>query len=978
MKFGSEMNDRSIERWKNYNIDYNLLKRKIKLATTDYPQSNRSVSSDNTGSVSASGSGTYTASSVSTKDTLGLSETTLLPPLSTAVQHHLQKRQKKGLKQLYAAFMEQIQFVSLFVNSKYGEISRRIMATKQQLNAFINAETDSSAEVGGDMIRRMRARKFLNIHRELEAISTDLQDLSRFILLQKIAIKKLFKKFLKHSTYAYKQELVDKINAEFLTGRPDSFVNLDLSDAAMELTLMFDVINNYYYNDSAPQITTEGQPGSVLSTSPSSLLSVDYLRLPDSQSKLHSDLFSSKVTAFDILSQKKAPISQIFWVHKDNLDETRFLLLREFKLISDDTGIIDEYASEEQAAVANQANRGGMQLKKTESSMNLALKSKVDARSMARSSSGRLQQQGQRQSDPKPQPQQPNDDDLGTFHAETEVVSCWLANPTKPMMTSSRATGGKKDEEAVESGPGGSVDTARRGDVYPCDVVPQVTYSDYAAQQVPLMMAPVGGLRQFTLTAINSEMLQDLFEKNLDKSQFVSKWQQSGLVGNPKMAQITLDWCHDKKLAPLAKVRADRIRFIELGENQKKIECFITLNSNIKTCKTLKPDWEHLWTDADEELSDTFPHSILEIRYDSPLKTLPSNVQSLIDSHLVYRVDNLEFSLNNYLFGRYYPDCVPDSLMLEFIAPWYEDLVNKDIRKLPSLHRESTRSFSDRSTHGILLNKNDVQPPQSHRQGYWNEFDYGSDFENDDAFYVYQGSDDSTDDYHNINLFGFNLLTPEKIENILEFGNSISTALRKLKFFGNDSHHGAHDLESRSLMANQHNEAHSYHSVSGSSSQESNSGSDSEADFFVSQKDRERQRRESIIENAVGTNAGAGTSSGFRPNELARQVTHDRVLAGLYFSVVLISYLVDGVGIGIFYSIIHGSVREPGMVDKNGFIMLLVFGFLCMSVALVLAVGSICLLMCRYANAPQWHYFVVWFSFLLITTILILCLTSLF
>ena len=69
---------------------------------------------------------------------------------------------------------------------------------------------------------------------------------------------------------------------------------------------------------------------------------------------------------------KKAPVSKLFWVHKDNLNEIRFLLLREFKLISDDTGITG--AREQDTETDNQtlhSKHQSFRLKKTESSLNL-------------------------------------------------------------------------------------------------------------------------------------------------------------------------------------------------------------------------------------------------------------------------------------------------------------------------------------------------------------------------------------------------------------------------------------------------------------------------------------------------------------------------------------------------------------------------------------------------------------------------------
>ncbi|GMG48512.1 unnamed protein product [Ambrosiozyma monospora] len=117
MKFGAEFNDRSISKWKNYNIDYNDLKLKIKLATTNkrpipIPIPDPSLISDPS-----------------------------FHQLANEHEHEheheqalitFDKTQKKLLKKLYKSFKQQIGFVSLFVNSKYGELSRRIQTSQTE------------------------------------------------------------------------------------------------------------------------------------------------------------------------------------------------------------------------------------------------------------------------------------------------------------------------------------------------------------------------------------------------------------------------------------------------------------------------------------------------------------------------------------------------------------------------------------------------------------------------------------------------------------------------------------------------------------------------------------------------------------------------------------------------------------------------------------------------------------------------------
>ncbi|GMF01648.1 unnamed protein product [Ambrosiozyma monospora] len=66
-----------------------------------------------------------------------------------------------------------------------------------------------------------------------------------------------------------------------------------------------------------------------------------------SSSATSSPSMFSRTTTFDLVSRKKAPQSQLFWVHKDNLNELMFYLLKEFKLISDDSGLVDDDENED-------------------------------------------------------------------------------------------------------------------------------------------------------------------------------------------------------------------------------------------------------------------------------------------------------------------------------------------------------------------------------------------------------------------------------------------------------------------------------------------------------------------------------------------------------------------------------------------------------------------------------------------------------
>ncbi|KAG7802692.1 hypothetical protein KL944_002339 [Ogataea haglerorum] len=908
MKFGDEFNDRSVSKWRNYNIDYNDIKRKIKEATTAIKDSSSSLSDK----------------SNDTNDT----SDTAFSRFSTNSQQD--KRTRKHLKQLFRAFKEQIEFTSLFVNSKYGEISRRILATKSLLNNFINSTLGSESNHSA-IQQRLQGRRLMLIQKELEILSGELQDLSRFILLQKIAVKKLFKKFIKHSDYPHKQELVDKITTECLNGNPNSFVNLYLNDAALELTLMFDVINNYRANQ-----TQTGSGFSVNNNRKLSFATEDSFGLSSLIDGHSKDFVYSRATTFDLISHKKGSVCQRFWVHKDNLDEMKFKLLSGFKLISDDSGIMDE-EHEQEGLVRQYENQrlseqnSSVHLKHTRSELNL--------------------------------PEHAEDPDA-TFHPDTEVVSIWLNNLDDPLVTSQTGVGFLSASDNFLSG----------------GVVAQIHNTQYPNSkraEKPLLISPIGGLHQFAMTTLNETLIHSLFSPSklppeVFKNKILKQWCESGLVGNPKMAQLSLDWCIDKKMAPLAKVAVNRLRFISVTDDTPpKVECYITLDSDIRISQisSLKDVHFHIPED-----SIPFPHSILEVKYDSPLKVLPSVVQSLINSHLVYRVDNLNFSLNNYLLSKFYQDSLTDEAMLEYVAPWFDDLQSKDIRKLPSIAKKTSEEVSKQSSpQGILLNKYEAQLQQQQElqqqllegKRYWNEFDDGSDLEDDQGYYVDDDYELSGSRTPFGNFLGLGFLTSSRIEAILNLSDKISS---KLTHIINSFKHE----EPSPLLPEHQDRPHFYKSViNGSSPLENDTESDtdnSDHKLFIHRYGKQAENERSYRRRQPSLVYGEA-----RPNDLLAQVNHDRILSFLYLTAMLVSFLTTGVGLGVIFSTLKSG---DDLEQTSGMILLLCFGMGCLVLSLILSGVSVCLLMTRYSNAPMWHQASVYSSLIIVTILFIISLVS--
>lgn len=182
MKFGNNLQHLSVPEWRSYNIDYNDLKYKIKQVT---------------------------------------------------------KQDSKDLSQLRLAFIENIDYVNLFIQTKYGELSRKFAF----LESIFNNLQHSKDNIDGYDSLRSFLIEIDELFYEAIELSIVLKNLSKFILIQKIAIKKIFKKFLKY--YQYKKvgtKFVLDLKDDHLINNPQSFVNFDLTKLTLKLTNLINLI----------------------------------------------------------------------------------------------------------------------------------------------------------------------------------------------------------------------------------------------------------------------------------------------------------------------------------------------------------------------------------------------------------------------------------------------------------------------------------------------------------------------------------------------------------------------------------------------------------------------------------------------------------------------------------------------------------------------------------------------------------------
>ena len=1017
MKFGVEFAARSISRWKNYNIDYNLLKVLVREATTEFDDSS---SSDTNGSSSSPDSNFNTntdATSTGNDSTANTAE----PALSD--------HQKKLLKKLYKTFKEQIDYVSLFAFSKVGEISRRLSTLKRQCNLFIESQNTSlgSRDVNSDVALRIRHRKLIMFQKELDSITQELQDLSRFILLQKFAVKKILKKFLKYSTYSKKQAFVNTMTQNCLYENQKSFIHLSLDDLSLETTLLYDFLDTFLNNPSRGAVAI-ANVDQLLTPPPkkrdreSSIHTIDSLQLitKHAVNRDDSQIFL-KSTTFDIVSKRKGPRSLSFWVHYDNLDEIKFFLSSEFKLITDESFLTKD--------IKLKNTRSSMNLRDDEDHCDSGNKSSDDgisSRPLTKSSS------------------HPSHTTNDAFCPETDTVSIWLNNPSEYFFVKnvepSEFNYELKNHESLKT---------FKANPYSQILVSNYSNSDHSnsadgpsLNNNPILITPIGGLRQFSIASLNQPLVNLLFNdkayadstKEEKKRHFFKEWTNSHMKGNRQMTQLSIDWVVDNDVKPLASVSSKKMRYINLNKNDK-IDFYISLEWDINIHKSQKGGLE----DPNSNNVDKFPHAILEINFDFNSESkFPDSIERLINSYLVYRVDNLNFSLNNYLIFLSIDDNdtetqLTDDEMLLFIAPWHELLTEKDIRILPEVRAKSQPLLemsalnmdktytngndemmgevgADYDTHaGILLNKHEIAPK---KPGYWNEFDNGSDYNvnPDDAFYVYPEEEDhagngifgwisrlfigSCDDtvkgdvesgyhrnsndgeYSNGSGPGLEWLSYDKVEQISSWAEHISETGEKIKMkilgLDDNNHSSMHErsIETSPLLFNTPTKRKDSVYTAHRNTMAQNFGTISE-DYNADEEDEESDSETELMMSSL-PQRGTKAKHSHRPmevNTLVFQDKHDKCLSFLYLLLTSFSIFTSTLGTLILRGVFTAGTGTGQPVMTGGLVALVAFAVTCLVLSMLLTGFSICFLVFRYTTPPNWHIIIVWGG-LFISTIL--------
>ncbi|SCU87410.1 LAFA_0E06568g1_1 [Lachancea sp. 'fantastica'] len=263
MKFGSQIHDRSVPEWRLNNIDYKSLKEAVKKVTTFRPDKEETET----------------------------------------------WKTDKELKWLYKVFVQEFRNINAFVSLKIKEASTRLVSVQ---SSIVRLQRNATGPTKRNLQRQLGL-----IYLHLNSSNTELLRICRFLILQKIALRKLFKKLLKYYPYdhARAEELVQALKTcpELTEGEDGiSFTTVDLDPYLLEISLIVDVMQELEQTRKKQQHSGDEPEEPV----------------PQRSSIESADRKCSSQASFDATFLGKASRLQSFLVSEECVSQAKFLLLQ--------------------------------------------------------------------------------------------------------------------------------------------------------------------------------------------------------------------------------------------------------------------------------------------------------------------------------------------------------------------------------------------------------------------------------------------------------------------------------------------------------------------------------------------------------------------------------------------------------------------------------------------------------------------------
>ncbi|CUS22570.1 LAQU0S06e01046g1_1 [Lachancea quebecensis] len=631
MKFGSQIHDRSVPEWRLNNIDYKYLKGAVKKATTFHPDKE--------------------------------------PAASLAEDRELQG--------LYSAFQTQCRSVNAFTSLKIKETSTRLVSVESSILRL---------QQRGDLPAQKRKRQLALIGSHLDHCNSELLRICRFLILQKIALRKLLKKFLKYYPYGKQtaEQFVEQLKSspELTEGEDGiSFVKVDLDPYLLEVSLVVDVLQELEQGEDGTSkgLAREGVSGDA----PGTIRGVDF-----SSKSIPTDTDLS----FDSAFLGKATRLQSFLVSGEDVSQVKFLLLQMgFHVVDDDMLIASQKSvkNSSSANLNNLASNQGPRAVKSFHDLQVAL------------------DQHQNSTSPK----------ISDIKSSQNIDITLLDSDSMPLILRSEAA----------------------------NQHPTMIVTGFKAGKC-IIMCHVGGLRNHIVSdnvpvgtlanALPGKDLEDTSSSDADSTALTS------------IRNACLEWIRSHEMKPVGPlISTKRTRFtknVEKGESQSYMICIdedITLDRKQKVPHAFVeirrlpsgPDTSQS-KDQDEDIVTDLIEKLLESKSSSfPLRK-DQTLWKLL--YLVHNAQDLGVALI---------EIVNPSLNLSTNETLFE-AGSKELSDVAAAKRRKSGTISSQRKRDVLKkgksSSPDSQPKQRIR--YWNEFDDG-----DEAYDGYQSFDSNDEESQN-------------------------------------------------------------------------------------------------------------------------------------------------------------------------------------------------------------------------------------
>jgi SPX domain protein involved in polyphosphate accumulation len=272
MKFGETLYQRSIPQWAPYNVDYNSLKRLIKQRTTER----------------ASG------------------------PVSIPDQGPLHAVWQPLDDELFPVLRHEHDRAALFILSKLGEISRRLASIERQVQL---AEQKVSPATSRPI---QHTRKYHRLAKEADSIGNDLEALSRFASAQRLAFRKILKKYHKWTGspslhIRMDNEVLGHVGRDVdeVLGKSSNALNPNMSQYLIRLNVATIKLQSHMDKQTLAQSSRSSSKQPPTPEATPSLSQFEFERA--------------------LITTSDSRTKRTYWIHHDNLDEVKVLLMRRLK-----------------------------------------------------------------------------------------------------------------------------------------------------------------------------------------------------------------------------------------------------------------------------------------------------------------------------------------------------------------------------------------------------------------------------------------------------------------------------------------------------------------------------------------------------------------------------------------------------------------------------------------------------------------------